>query len=233
MKRGHKLKISINKEELQDKFDELMNMLEDAGNWILDFLKENSLYVGIFALVLIIVVIILLIKGRNSVTIVDKRDLPLFDETDNNSNQQIVYAAPRKKSKKIKYSDIDWEIKKDDNAQEELEKEFTPEIVIKEEKTRVAEPVIQEMPEPVTKAVPEVVEPTPEPVPEPIPEPIAEPIIEPRKDEPVQVEHEPVQVEQINLVKAQPSRKFGPDNRDTARSGRIFTEEELKAQIRE
>ena len=44
---------------------------------------------------------------------------------------------------------------------------------------------------------------------------------------------ESVKVEQINLIKAMPYRKFGPDNRDTNRSGRIFTEEELMKQIRD
>jgi len=40
-------------------------------------------------------------------------------------------------------------------------------------------------------------------------------------------------LEKINLVKGQPVKKFGPDNFNTGRSGRVFTEEELKIQIKE
>ena len=42
-----------------------------------------------------------------------------------------------------------------------------------------------------------------------------------------------VKVEQIQMIKAVPARKYGPDNQDTNRSGRIFTEEELKKIIKE
>lgn len=39
-------------------------------------------------------------------------------------------------------------------------------------------------------------------------------------------------LEKINVVKAPPIKKFGPDNFNTSRSGRIFTEEELQKQIK-
>jgi len=40
-------------------------------------------------------------------------------------------------------------------------------------------------------------------------------------------------LEKINLVKAAPAKKFGPDNFNTGRSGRVFTEEELREQIKQ
>ena len=40
-------------------------------------------------------------------------------------------------------------------------------------------------------------------------------------------------MEKINLIKGAPARKFGPDNLNTGRSGRIYTEEELHRQIKE
>ncbi|MBQ4649304.1 MAG: hypothetical protein IJB73_01235 [Firmicutes bacterium] len=40
-------------------------------------------------------------------------------------------------------------------------------------------------------------------------------------------------LEKINIVKAAPVKKFGPDNFNTGRSGRIFTEEELQQQIKD
>ena len=40
-------------------------------------------------------------------------------------------------------------------------------------------------------------------------------------------------LEKINLIKAAPVKKFGPDNFNTGRSGRIFTEEELQQQIKD
>lgn len=40
-------------------------------------------------------------------------------------------------------------------------------------------------------------------------------------------------MEKINLIKGAPARKFGPDNLNTGRSGRIYTEEELYRQIKE
>ena len=40
-------------------------------------------------------------------------------------------------------------------------------------------------------------------------------------------------LEKIELVKAAPAKKFGPDNFNTGRSGRIFTEEELREQIKQ
>lgn len=40
-------------------------------------------------------------------------------------------------------------------------------------------------------------------------------------------------LEKINLVKASPAKKFGPDNFNTGRSGRVFTEEELREQIKQ
>ena len=40
-------------------------------------------------------------------------------------------------------------------------------------------------------------------------------------------------MEKINLVKGVSTRKFGPDNLNTGRSGRIYTEEELQRRIRE
>ncbi|MBR5230597.1 MAG: hypothetical protein IKW01_07015 [Firmicutes bacterium] len=40
-------------------------------------------------------------------------------------------------------------------------------------------------------------------------------------------------LEKINLVKAAPVKKFGPDNFNTGRSGRVFTEEELRMQIKD
>ena len=40
-------------------------------------------------------------------------------------------------------------------------------------------------------------------------------------------------LEKIELVKAPPAKKFGPDNFNTGRSGRIFTEEELRKQIKQ
>ena len=40
-------------------------------------------------------------------------------------------------------------------------------------------------------------------------------------------------MEKINLIKGAPARKFGPDNLNTGRSGRIYTEEELHCQIKE
>ncbi len=69
----------------------------------------------------------------------------------------------------------------------------------------------------------------------PAAEPAQEPTILPNTDNSNRndKESESVKVEQINLIKALPYRKFGPDNRDTNRSGRIFTEEELMKQIRD
>lgn len=40
-------------------------------------------------------------------------------------------------------------------------------------------------------------------------------------------------LEKINLIKGKPVRKFGPDNLNTGRSGRIYTEEELCRLIKE
>lgn len=40
-------------------------------------------------------------------------------------------------------------------------------------------------------------------------------------------------LEKINLIKAAPARRFGPENFNTGRSGRIFTEEELQQQIKD
>ena len=40
-------------------------------------------------------------------------------------------------------------------------------------------------------------------------------------------------MEKINLIKGVPSRKFGPGNLNTRRSGRVYTEEELRRQIKE
>ena len=40
-------------------------------------------------------------------------------------------------------------------------------------------------------------------------------------------------LEKINLIKAAPVKKFGPDNFNTGRSGRVFTEEELRKQIKD
>lgn len=40
-------------------------------------------------------------------------------------------------------------------------------------------------------------------------------------------------MEKINLIKGAPARKFGPDNLNTGRFGRIYTEEELHRQIKE
>lgn len=40
-------------------------------------------------------------------------------------------------------------------------------------------------------------------------------------------------MEKINLIKGEPTRKFGPGNLNTGRSGRIYTEEELYRQIKE
>ena len=40
-------------------------------------------------------------------------------------------------------------------------------------------------------------------------------------------------LEKIELVKASPAKKFGPDNFNTGRSGRVFTEEELREQIKQ
>ena len=40
-------------------------------------------------------------------------------------------------------------------------------------------------------------------------------------------------MEKINLVKGAATRKFGPDNLNTGKSGRIYTEEELHRRIRE
>ena len=40
-------------------------------------------------------------------------------------------------------------------------------------------------------------------------------------------------MEKINLIKGVPSRKFGPGNLNTGRSGRVYTEEELRRQIKE
>ena len=40
-------------------------------------------------------------------------------------------------------------------------------------------------------------------------------------------------LEKINLIKAAPVKKFGPDNFNTGRSGRVFTEDELQQQIKD
>ena len=42
-----------------------------------------------------------------------------------------------------------------------------------------------------------------------------------------------VVMEKINLIKGAAARKFGPNNLNTGRSGRIYTEEELCRQIKE
>lgn len=45
--------------------------------------------------------------------------------------------------------------------------------------------------------------------------------------------HSGIVLEKINLIKAAPVKKFGPGNFNTGRSGRIFTEEELREQIKD
>ena len=40
-------------------------------------------------------------------------------------------------------------------------------------------------------------------------------------------------MEKINLIKGASTRKFGPDNLNTSRSGRVYTEEELRRRIKE
>lgn len=40
-------------------------------------------------------------------------------------------------------------------------------------------------------------------------------------------------MEKINIIKGAPSGKFGPGNMNTSRSGRVYTEEELRRKIKE
>ena len=40
-------------------------------------------------------------------------------------------------------------------------------------------------------------------------------------------------MEKINIIKGAPSGKFGPENLNTSRSGRVYTEEELRRKIKE
>lgn len=194
MKRGFKLEITIN-------LDEILKSLEDAGKWLLAALKEYSLYVNIALGVIIIILIICAAVSRSKRRIIVE---PVNDET-------------VKRKRKIRYQDIDWDIEKEDKVQTELEKEFTPmEDVIPD---HVDEETPQEKENMTEK----------EDISEKEPEEISyEEILQN-----ITKAEEPIQIEQINLVKAQPSRKFGPDNKNTSRSGRIFTEEELKTQIRE
>ena len=185
-----KLEIKIN-------IDEILRNIEDAWKWLVDFVKDNSLYVNIAVAALLAILIICLIvsksKGKEKV-----------DEYASEKEE------PVKRNKKIRYQDIDWDIKKEDKVQTELEKELeTPEQFLPSFLTEI------ETEDCFEEAIPEI-----------------------NKFEETTIMNEikmeePIQIEQINLVKAQPSRKFGPDNKNTSRSGRIFTEEELKTQIRE
>ena len=160
--------------------------------------------------------------------------------------------------KHIRYEDIDWTIQ--DEADTSPQDEFAPQAETTSEAE--AAPQVETPPEaeaaPQVETPPEVkVEPqaetpqevkavsteAPKTVDEsivsavtaPAAEPAQEPTILPNTDNSNRndKESESVKVEQINLIKALPYRKFGPDNRDTNRSGRIFTEEELMKQIRD
>lgn len=125
-----------------------------------------------------------------------------------------VASEPVRRKKKIKYQDIDWGIESRD--EEEIVLPIDEEETVKQ--TFNEEPIQRE----------EIFE-----VPNFLDHDETVKQEEEQKKEEILRSEDIVQIEQINLVKAQPSRKFGPDNNDTSRSGRIFTEEELKSQIRE
>lgn len=115
-----------------------------------------------------------------------------------------TFSEPVKRKGKIKYQDIDWGIE-----QEDEEIFFEKDIKEPDSREDVFEvPTFLNFDEEASNG-------------------------EKTKKEEALKHEDIVQIEQINLVKAKPSRKFGPDNVDTSRSGRIFTEEELKTQIRE
>lgn len=200
MKRGLKLEIKIN-------IDEILRNIEDAWKWLVDFVKDNSLYVNIAVAALLAILIICLIVSKS-------KGKERVDEYASEKEE------PVKRNKKIRYQDIDWDIKKEDKVQTELEKELeTPEQFLPSFLTEI------ETEDCFEEAIPEI-------------DKFEEELPEINKFEETTIMNEikmeePIQIEQINLVKAQPSRKFGPDNKNTSRSGRIFTEEELKTQIRE
>ena len=60
-----------------------------------------------------------------------------------------------------------------------------------------------------------------------------EPELQPVSEEQEVLANQSIVLEKIELVKAAPVKKFGPDNFNTGRSGRIFTEEELRKQIKQ
>lgn len=186
-------------------YEEILDKLKDFFDDAWQFIQDNSNYFMLGMAILIVILIIALAAKERSIN--------------NDDDFYEVTSEPIKRKRKIKYQDIDWGIESKDEEEiilpideEETKREITKEVTIQEKPVQKEE----------TFEVPNFLD--------------YDEIV--KHDEAIKEVEAPrmediVQIEQINLVKAEPSRKFGPDNIDTSRSGRIFTEEELKSQIRE
>ena len=186
-------------------YEEILDKLKDFFDDAWQFIQDNSNYFMLGMAILIVILIIALVAKERSIN--------------NDDDFYEVTSEPIKRKRKIKYQDIDWGIESKDEEEiilpideEETKREIIKEVTIQEKPVQKEE----------TFEVPNFLD--------------YDEIV--KHDEAIKEVEAPrmediVQIEQINLVKAEPSRKFGPDNIDTSRSGRIFTEEELKSQIRE
>lgn len=186
-------------------YEEILDKLKDFFDDAWQFIQDNSNYFMLGMAILIVILIIALAAKERSIN--------------NDDDFYEVTSEPIKRKRKIKYQDIDWGIESKDEEEiilpideEETKEEIIKEVTIQEKPVQKEE----------TFEVPNFLD--------------YDEIV--KHDEAIKEVEAPrmediVQIEQINLVKAEPSRKFGPDNIDTSRSGRIFTEEELKSQIRE
>lgn len=186
-------------------YEEILDKLKDFFDDAWQFIQDNSNYFMLGMAILIVILIIALAAKERSIN--------------NDDDFYEVTSEPIKRKRKIKYQDIDWGIESKDEEEiilpideEETKREIIKEVTIQEKPVQKEE----------TFEVPNFLD--------------YDEIV--KHDEAIKEVEAPrmediVQIEQINLVKAEPSRKFGPDNIDTSRSGRIFTEEELKSQIRE